>query len=159
MSMHFMEHGEVRDLVFDDGRTKQTFKDETDVNRILAKFQVSGVISHKAKFLPSYGDFAEFDFLETQNVLNRGNGIFAALPSEVRREFGESPARFFKFVNDPANIDNLDKLLPAIAKPGMYDLDLSSSTPPGALVDGGEPGAPGTEVPPVEEPPVEEPPV
>lgn len=150
MSMYFMEFSESEVRTYLDGRTKQSFKDETDITKILSKFQVAGAISHLAKYEAQYGDFAEFDFLETQNMLNRGNNMFAALPSEVRREFEQDPARFFKFVNDPANNERVNELLPGIANPGDYFVDVSSSTPPGALVNSGEPGAVVPEVPAVE---------
>ena len=36
--------------------TKQSFKDECDINKIMAKFQKTGAIEHYAKHAPSYGD-------------------------------------------------------------------------------------------------------
>lgn len=140
MSLFYMNHGHREVKEYNDGLTKQSFKDETDVNRILAKYQVSGVISHMAKFEAQYGDFADFDFQDTQNMLNRGLDMFAALPSEVRREFEQDPDKFFDFVNDPKNNERVNELLPGIANPGDYFVDVSSKTPPGELIDGGEPG-------------------
>lgn len=141
MSLFFGLNGgpEVKDYS-SDGRTKQAFRDETDINSILAKFQVSGIISHMAKYEAQYGDYAEFDFLDTQNFINTGLDMFAALPSEVRREFDQDPDKFFQFVNDPANNQRVNELLPGIANPGDYFPDVSSETPPGALSQGGEPG-------------------
>lgn len=141
MSLFFRENG-CRNCIGDWGPslTKQSFKDETDVNRILEKFQVTGVLSHLAKFEPEYGDFAEFDFGGTIMQLQRGQDMFAALPSEVRREFDQDPDKFFKFVNDPNNNERVNELLPGIAEPGNYFPDVSSKTPPGALIGGGEPG-------------------
>lgn len=147
MSFYYMEHGEpeIRDFS-KDGKTKQAFKDETDIDLILARFQVSGAVSHMAKFEPQYGDFADFDFLDAQLNLNKGLDIFDSLPSEIRREFNQSPQRFFDFVNDPVNKEKLDVLLPTLAEPGSYFLDGSSRTPPGTLVENGEPGLASEEV-------------
>ncbi len=109
----------VPDLVYKDGRTKQSFKDDTDINKIMARFDKTGTISHLAKFEGVYADFSDFDFHEQSNKLARGGEIFAALPAEMRREFGQSPAKFFAYVNDPENIDDLRKKLPGLAAPGQ----------------------------------------
>lgn len=120
----------IKKKVYNDGRTKQAFKDETDINRIMQRAQATGTLSHLAKYQPQYGDFGNFDFFEAQLNLTRGREIFDALPAEIRREFNQSPGDFFKFVNDPANADNLHKVLPGLAKPGRQNLDVSGKTPP-----------------------------
>ncbi len=102
-----------------DGRTKQCHKDECDINKIMARFDKTGTISHLAKFEGVYADYSDFDFHEQTNKLTQGREIFDALPAEIRREFGQSPAAFFEFVNDPENIDHLREKLPDLAKPGQ----------------------------------------
>ncbi len=114
---------------YDDGRTKQAFKAETDINKILARAQKTGTISHLAKHQAKYGDFADFDFFEATQQLTRGREIFDELPSEIRQEFGQSPAEFFKFVNDPANRDRLDTIMPVLAKPGRQNIDVRGNRP------------------------------
>lgn len=140
MSMYFREHGEAEVRDYSGGLTKQSFKDSTDINKILGAYSKTGVISHLNKFEPRYGDYANFDFFEAQLVINSGNDIFNALPSEVRREFDQDPTKFFDFVNDPENKDRLAELFPELAEKGDYLPDLSSKTPPGELAQGGEPG-------------------
>lgn len=104
---------------YKDGRTKQSFKDATDINKILSKAQKTGTVSHLAKHEGVYGDFSDIDDLMTAHErLQRGQQIFDELPGEVRREFNQSPAEFFNFVNDPKNAGQLHKVLPALAKPG-----------------------------------------
>ncbi len=104
--------------VYDDGRTKQSFKESTDINKILAKARRAGTLSHLQKYGGEYGDFSDFDFLEAQNTLARAHNIFNELPGEIRREFGQNPTAFFKYASDPENADRLTKLLPELAKPG-----------------------------------------
>ncbi len=104
---------------YKDGRTKQCFKDDCDINKIMTRFEVTGTISHLAKWEGVYADFSDFDFQMQTQQLTRGREIFDELPAEVRKEFGQSPAAFFKYVNDPANADDLRKKLPALAKPGQ----------------------------------------
>ncbi len=110
--------------VYDDGRTKQSFKDETDINRLLARAQITGTISHLARYEARYGDFSDFDFFESQIMLTKGREIFDALPSEIRSEFNQSQEEFFAYVNDPNNKDRLGTLLPELAEPGKQILDL-----------------------------------
>jgi len=114
-----MSIGGLKDPVYKDGRTKQSFKNSTDINRILAKAQKTGVISHLTKYGAVYGDFTDMpDLLTAHGRLARGQAIFDDLPSEIRAEFGQSVGEFFKYVNDPANKDDLVSKLPALAEPG-----------------------------------------
>ncbi len=113
---------------YKDGRTKQAFKDETDINKILQRAQKAGTMSHLQKYEGTYGDFADFDFLDANVQLTKGREIFDALPSELRTEFGQSPAAFFAYVNDPANAEDLKKKLPALAEPGRQMIDLAGTT-------------------------------
>ena len=123
MSMYYMEHEEIEQKTYDgpqDNRTVQSFKDETDINRIIAKAQKTGTISHMAQHQAEYASFDTFDFLDAQLRIARGREIFDELPSEVRREFGNDPGAFFTFVNDPQNKDKLEEVLPKIAESGRY---------------------------------------
>jgi hypothetical protein len=105
--------------VYVDGRTKQAFKDATDINKILYKAQKTGTISHLQKHQGAYGDFSDIDDLLTAHQrLQRGQEIFDDLPSEVRREFDQDLGKFFNYVNDPQNVDKLADLLPGLAKRG-----------------------------------------
>ena len=104
---------------YPDGRTKQAFKDQTDINKILAQAAKGKTISHLARHGAVYGDFSDIDdLLVAHNRLKKGQSIFDQLPSEVRREFDNDLGKFFRFVNDPENLEKLPQLLPGLAKPG-----------------------------------------
>ncbi len=118
---------------YKDGRTKQSFRDETDINQILKRAQKSGTISHLNKFEGRYADFSGFDFFEAQLQLSKGAEIFDELPVELRREFNQSPAEFFDYVNDPANSERLEELLPALAEPGRQNITASGIIPADTL--------------------------
>lgn len=144
-----MSMRELEPKVYDDGRTKQSFKNAADINKILHKAQKSGVISHLAKHEAFYGEFEAFDFTEAQNVLARAGTMFEELPSEIRSEFDQSPQKFFDFVNDPEHQGNLAELLPALAAPGRQRLSdpviaevvdppaVPAAPPPGGAEEGG----------------------
>ncbi len=128
---HDKKTGRLIQPTYKDGRTKQAFKDETDIVKMLSRAQKAGTLSHLEKFEGMYGDFADFDFFHSQIMLSKGAEVFKALPSELRNEFNQSPEQFFEYVNDPANADELAKRLPALAEPGRQNIDLSGKTPPG----------------------------
>ncbi len=130
-----MSMTELKTPIYNDGRTKQSFRDETDINKILRRAQKTGTVSHLTKYEARYGDFSDFDFFEVQLKLAGGRQIFDDLPSEIRNEFNQSPAQFFDYVNDPANKDDLLKKLPALAAPGRQNIDVSGKT---AVADSSE---------------------
>lgn len=120
---------------YSDGRTKQSFKKSVDINFILRKAQRAGGLSHLATYQGEYGDFSDFDFLDVQVKLARAREIFDALPSELRKEFNQSPAAFFEFANDPENAGRLEELFPILAQPGRQFPAAGGqapSEPPGA---------------------------
>lgn len=143
---------------YKDGLTKQSFKDQCDINKILKKAQQTGSIAHLAKYDKAvYGEFNQnFDLLTARRQIERANEIFADLPSEVRSEFGNDALKFVQFAGDPANNDKLAELIPAIARPGDYFPNpvarggggAGMATPPKAApaaaqdVSGGDPPAP-----------------
>jgi len=137
---------------YEDGRTKQAFKDETDITKILHRAQKAGTLSHLQKYEGRYGDFADFDFFEATLQLTKGREIFDALPSELRMEFQQSPAQFFEYVNDPKNIDELRKKLPGLAMPGRQNIDLSGKIPPNDPIAAPEDAKIVEEPPPAEAP-------
>lgn len=136
---------------YSDGRTKQAFKDQCDINKILQRAQRTGSIAHLQKYPEAvYGEFdGEFDLLTAQNRLIKAQTIFDDLPSEVRKEFGNDALAFVKFAGNPANNDKLRDLLPAIAKPGPYfpnpvsrgGQGAGAATAPTAEVAAGDPPA------------------
>lgn len=122
------EDGRLLQPRYKDGRTKQSFKDETDINKILMRAEKSGTISHLNKYQGQYADFSEFDYQENLIQLTRGREMFDELPAEIRSEFQNSPAQFFNYVNDPENKERLEELLPGLAAPGRQMLNVAPPT-------------------------------
>lgn len=108
--------------IYKDGRTKQSFKDSCDINKILKKAQQAGSLAHLLKYPEAvYGEFdGEMDLLTANARIARANEIFNELPSEVRNEFNNDALSFVTYAADPANNSRLAELLPAIAEPGAY---------------------------------------
>lgn len=93
------------------GRTKQEFVKECDINFIMQKYTRTGVLPELIKTDPKYGDFSSApDFREAQDIIAHANEQFAALSSRQRERFGNDPARFLEFVADGENSDEMAKL-------------------------------------------------
>ncbi len=121
MSYYYMQHGkpEVKKYILH-GRTKQSQKNETDINKLLERSAREGGLSHLDKYKPVYGDFSDYDFQENTIKLAKAGTIFEELPAEIKREFNQSPQEFFEFVTNPENSERLPELLPKIANRGNY---------------------------------------
>jgi hypothetical protein len=103
---------------YTDGLTKQAFKDDCDINKMLAKHAKAGTLHTIQRDQGVYGDFSGLDFEETARKLAAGRTLFEELPSEIQREFEWSPTKFFAFATDPENDGRLEQLLPGLAAPG-----------------------------------------
>ena len=80
-------------------RTHQEFKDECDINRIMAQSVKTGVVPQKIN-PGEYGDFSDVeDFQAAQELIKRSEAQFAAFSSTVRTRFDNSPAKFLEFVH------------------------------------------------------------
>lgn len=89
--------------------TKQEFKDDCDINRIMDKYIRTGAIDHFSKYSPMYGEFSPCDYQESLNLVNRANKMFAELPASIR-QLTETPDGFLSFVQDPKNKDKMAEL-------------------------------------------------
>lgn len=92
--------------------TKQSYKEECDVNVIMARFKkVAGeefLNRYQGYLNGSFGDFSEVaDYRSAIEQIREAEGVFDALPSKVRARFANDPAEFLDFVHNPANRDEL----------------------------------------------------
>lgn len=90
-----------------DSLTKQSFKDECDVNKLLKRYVKTGALSHFAKHGGEYMNVTPVDFQEAMNTVITAQALFDDLPAEIRGRFQNDPAQFLGFVQDPANADEL----------------------------------------------------
>jgi len=99
-----------------ESRTKQSFKDECDINVIVRRFGVTGVAPGTTK-VPMYGDFSDVgDFSTCVDRMMQAQANFDTLPSDVRRRFRNDPQEFLEFCSNPGNLDEMRKLGLAIPK-------------------------------------------
>ena len=96
-------------------QTKQSFKDECDINNILGKYRKTGVIEHLNKHGAEYGFASGDTFQDAMNIVSRANSMFEELPAHIRSKFNNEPAAFLDFVQDEGNIEEMREL--GLAKP------------------------------------------
>lgn len=80
---------------------RQEFKEECDVNEIMARYEATGVLPNVGE--PFYFDFTTLptDMREAMEIMRAGNEAFYTLPAKVRKEFDNDPARFVDFASQP----------------------------------------------------------
>jgi len=91
-------------------RTKQSFKDECDINRIVARFRKTGdpFLLNPAGIAPTYADLPDVDsFHDSMNRVLAAEDAFAALPSKVRDRYRNDPGVFLAALADPSQVDFL----------------------------------------------------
>jgi len=95
----------------------QSYKNECDINRIMAKYQLSGAIDWVAKHEGSYADVTGHSFESAMETILKAQSLFGELPSSVRNRFQNNPAAFFDFMHDPENSEEMVKLGLATRRP------------------------------------------
>lgn len=89
---------------------QQQFKDDADINVLLERFKVTGVIPQGVR-IPTYGDFTGVtDYQSAANAMLKAEQSFMALDAKVRSQFENSPQKFLEFCSDPKNIDKLREM-------------------------------------------------
>lgn len=92
------------------GMTQQNFKDECDVNRIMARVLETGVMPELRDAIPQYADVTGIDFQAAQDLVLNASEMFNELPAKIRDRFSNSPALFLDFAGDPANQKEMAEL-------------------------------------------------
>lgn len=123
---------------FGPGLTRQSEKDACDVNRIVAKFQKTGLlptVNRDALF----ADVASMpDYRTALHTVELANNAFLEMPAKLRAEFDNDPAMFLDFVSDPMNLDQLKDLglIEADSVAGEVPADPPPESPPPAPAGG-----------------------
>lgn len=92
-------------------KTQQQFKDECDINNIMAKYATTGQFLHVTSKQGQYADFSSItDYREMLDQVAYAQEAFAQLPANVRYKFNNDPAELLNFVQDKKNYDEGVKL-------------------------------------------------
>ena len=82
--------------------TKQSFKDECDINKIVAKFQSTGQIPNLNNLEAQYGDAPTIDLKEALDMVKNLHREFDELTPKMQAQFGGNPDNYAQFLSDYA---------------------------------------------------------
>jgi len=88
-----------------DSVTQQHFKNQCDVNQIVAAYEATGVdpYAHRAQ-QQNFGFATSKTFEQASREIAEVHSAFAALPSKERSAFANDPAQWIEAINTPAEI-------------------------------------------------------
>jgi len=126
------------------GRTQQSFKEECDINGIMARWAKTGALTNGNRLQPKYGDFTTVpEHQVAMNLVIEAQDSFDRLPAITRDYFHNDPERLMAFIQDPLNTDKAvelglaDPRQPTTNKPAAEAVPApaeppsASATPPG----------------------------
>ncbi len=91
-----------------EGRTKQSFAEESNINLIMAKYEKTGMLDHFNEHQGEYADFiGASDYHTSMNLIREAGEAFMTIPAGVRAKFANDPAQFLAFVQDAENLDQM----------------------------------------------------
>jgi len=135
--MFYRPHPRYLQEVGEFSMTKQSHKDECDINLILRQYQRTGIINHVQAARPTYSDLPDaIDYQASLSILMEADQAFQNLPAKVRNHFANDPATFLAALTDPNQADQLREF--GVLKP----LPSPSLPTPSPAASGAPSGAP-----------------
>jgi len=89
-------------------RVEQSHKDEADINNIVKKHGLDLIAKTAAMQTFTYDENPTNDFQEVMQAVITAEKSFSSIPSEIRKEFDNNPAKFMDFIYNP---DNKQKMI------------------------------------------------
>lgn len=94
-----------------ESKTKQSFKDECDINVIMRRYEATGILPGMERAVGArYIDCTGADFQEAQLIVAAGKSAFAELPARIRARFANDPAKLMEFLADKRNLEEAREL-------------------------------------------------
>ncbi len=91
-----------------EGGAKQSFKDECDINNIIARYVQTGLLTPVNTRPQEFVDVSMVgDYQSALENVRSAGAMFNALPSGIRAEFDNDPATFLDFCTDSQNEERM----------------------------------------------------
>ena len=111
MSFQAANRRRVKKEVGESSLTKQEFRDQCDVNRIMDKYAKTRLFDHVNQYQGSYGDFADApDYHTALNKMYEADAMFMTVPSEIRELFNNDAGQFLEFVMNKENEEEMREI-------------------------------------------------
>lgn len=92
-------------------RTQQQFKDECNINNVIAKYDKTGIFTHVNEAQAHYFDNTKInEYQESLNLVIQSKLSFSKIPAEIRKRFGNDAGLYLEFVTNPDNMDEMVKM-------------------------------------------------
>lgn len=107
------ENGTIRvaTVNHEPSKTIQSEKDSCDINKILAKFKSTGLMTNVRQDKPLYGDFTNVVDYQTAVIqAQAAEESFMSLPAALRKRFNNDPGELIAFVENSENRSEAIKL-------------------------------------------------
>lgn len=91
------------------GLTKQSFKDDCDINVIVARY-ARGQVPRVNPLPPRFEDVSSVDYSEAMYVVANARSAFEGLPARLRARFHNEPRELLAFVSDDRNRAEAEEL-------------------------------------------------
>ena len=96
-------------------KTRQDPAKYVDINYIVDQYTRTGHLPRLKDGV--YADLSEMgDYRESLEQIRMADELFASMPSKIRAEFDNDPAKFIEFVTDPENTDRMVEMGLATAR-------------------------------------------
>ena len=107
---------------------QQHFKEECDINTILQKFNITGLLPEQP-LSPRYGDFTGIgDYHTAMNRVLAVQDEFEALPAQIRARFDNDPAQLIEFMENSENRPEAEEL-GLVEKATAEAVEVAKNTP------------------------------
>ncbi len=109
--------------------TKQSARDECNINVIVKRFTKTGQLTHISDGLGEYRDMSGIpDLHEAMNIVADANSLFMELPAEIRKACGHDASNFIDFIDDEENFDQCVEWGLLAPKENQLALDTTGTT-------------------------------
>ena len=97
---------------------QQHFRDECDINNIMARFMKTGLLPSVNSGSYDFFDAGEsLTYHDACNLIAKADEVFGSLPASVRARFNNDPGEYLAFFEHPENYEEAVKLGFAFPKP------------------------------------------
>ncbi|WNK13545.1 MAG: internal scaffolding protein [Microvirus sp.] len=95
--------------------TDQSFKDDADINVIMARAEATGELPNPIVHGNRVGEFLDISnapesYQDAWNIVHDAEARFLELPAKVRSRFANDPFSLLSFLQDPANLEEARSL-------------------------------------------------